>query len=116
MTKTRFITIAFLLAGTIASGAAAAHGVRFGIGIGFPIFPPAWYYPPAHYYPPPAYYYPPPAVMAPAPAYVERNDQAAGPPPEHYWYYCADSQAYYPYVKQCASPWQRVTPTPPPAQ
>jgi hypothetical protein len=100
-------TVAFLLAGAMASGAAAAHGVRFGIGIGFPIFPPAWYYPP------PVYDYPPPVVMAPAPAYIERSDPAAGLPPEHYWYYCADSQAYYPYVKQCASPWQRVSPTPP---
>ncbi|HYC48549.1 MAG TPA: hypothetical protein VED01_24000 [Burkholderiales bacterium] len=109
MTTTRVLIVMFLLA---LSGTAAAHGVRFGIGIGFPIFPPAYYYPP------PAYYYPPPVVVAPSPppVYVERSDQAAAPPPEHYWYYCADSQAYYPYVKQCASTWQRVTPTPPGAQ
>ncbi len=26
------------------------------------------------------------------------------------WYYCAESQAYYPYVKQCAAGWQQVAP------
>ena len=109
MNTTRVLTVMFLLACSIASGSAAAHGVRFGIGIGFPIFP-AWYYPPPAYY-----YHPPPVVVAPSPApvYVERGDQAAAPAPEHYWYYCADSQAYYPYVKQCASTWQRVAPIPP---
>lgn len=30
------------------------------------------------------------------------------------WYYCNESRAYYPYVKDCASPWQRVAPTPAP--
>ena len=108
MTPTRLITILFLTASALFAGTASAHGVRFGIGIGFPIFPAPWYYPPPYYYPPP------PVVVAPSPppVYVERNEQAAAPA-EHYWYYCADSQAYYPYVKQCASPWQRHSPTPP---
>ena len=30
------------------------------------------------------------------------------------WYYCNESRAYYPYVRECASPWQRVAPTPAP--
>jgi hypothetical protein len=29
-----------------------------------------------------------------------------------YWYYCASSKTYYPYVQECASTWQRVSPTP----
>jgi len=35
------------------------------------------------------------------PGYSERND---------YWYYCPDSQAYYPYVPTCPSPWMQVVP------
>lgn len=30
------------------------------------------------------------------------------------WYFCADSQTYYPYAQSCASAWQRVVPHPPP--
>ena len=108
MTTTRQFAILFLVAGIFASGAASAHGVRFGFHFGFPIFAPAWYYPA------PAYYYPPPAVVAPsAPVYVERNEHAAAPPPEQYWYYCRDTRTYYPYVQTCASTWERVSPTPP---
>ena len=29
------------------------------------------------------------------------------------WYYCREAQMYYPYVSQCASPWQEVPATPP---
>jgi hypothetical protein len=29
-----------------------------------------------------------------------------------YWYYCSDSATYFPYVKVCASGWERVQPTP----
>lgn len=43
--------------------------------------------------------------------------QAAVPPraAAPTWFFCPDSQAYYPYVQDCASPWQRVVPHPPPA-
>jgi hypothetical protein len=108
-----------ILAGVAVSGTALAHSsVHFGFGFGFPGY---WYGPPAPYYSPPAYpYYNPyayPAYGYPAaPAtYVE---QAAPPPtpaqPQgQWWYYCADAQAYYPYVRECAGGWQRVAPTPP---
>jgi hypothetical protein len=42
---------------------------------------------------------------------------AAQPQPESTtptWFFCADSQSYYPYVQNCASSWQRVMPHPPP--
>jgi FKBP-type peptidyl-prolyl cis-trans isomerase len=26
------------------------------------------------------------------------------------WYYCSDSKAYYPYVRECPSSWQQVVP------
>ena len=38
------------------------------------------------------------------------------PVSDGYWYYCPDSKSYYPYVKECASKWERVPPTPPSAQ
>ena len=59
-------------------------------------------------YPPPlAYYYPPPPVAQ----YVEPDPAPSAPQPS--WFYCPDSQAYYPYVQQCASGWQPVAPQPP---
>ena len=61
----------------------------------------------------PAYYYPPyPAstvVVTPAPTtYVQQPAEGTG-----YWYYCASSQAYYPYVKTCPDGWMKVVPDTP---
>jgi len=83
------------------------HGgprVSFGLHFGVPLF-----YHPWHYYPAPAYYYPAaPVVVQPAapPVYVERSDvvpEGAGS-----WYFCRESNGYYPYVKQCPGGWTRV--------
>jgi hypothetical protein len=80
--------------------------VGFGVIVAAPVF---WYYPPTPSYP----------VAAPsAPsAYIE---QGSAPPasdrPTGYWYYCADSQTYYPYVKECAGTWQLVAPQAPEGQ
>ena len=107
-----------LAAGLAAANDADAHGRhhrgRVGVFIGAPIVP--YYYSPYWY---PRYYYPP-AVVAPAqpPVYIEQNPGpgAAAPPASPtqsqgaYWYFCQDSQTYYPYVQQCASPWQQVQP------
>jgi hypothetical protein len=109
--KATFI-LALMLAGAIASAAALAHGprhgghVRFGVVIGAPAY---------GYYPPPYYYYPP-AVVVPSspPVYVERTDlQSAPGHASTYWYYCPDTKSYYPYVKECPNPWQRVEPRTP---
>ena len=35
------------------------------------------------------------------------------PASDGYWYYCPDSKSYYPYAKECASKWERVSPRPP---
>jgi hypothetical protein len=110
-----------LAAGLLApSDADARRGHRhhrhshFGLFIGAPIVP--YYYSPYWY---PRYYYPP-AVVAPAqpPVYIEQNPAPGAAAPSAapsqgqgaYWYYCQDSQTYYPYVQQCASPWQQVVP------
>lgn len=103
----------------------ARHGAhfdaRFGVVIG-PYWSP-WYYPPSYYYPP---YYPPAPVMVERynpPVYIEQQAPPAPPPnatavpapaPQtNYWYYCSASKAYYPYVRECPSGWQKVLPQPP---
>jgi hypothetical protein len=90
------------------------HGgghVNFGFYLG-PGWGP-WYYPPTYYYPP---YYVPPVVVQPQPqVYVEQAPApAAAPaaPATGYWYYCAGSRGYYPYVKTCPGGWQKVAPQP----
>ena len=106
--------------GVLTSGSALAfhHGgahVRFGVFVGAPVF---GYYPPPYYYYP--LYYPPyylPVVAAPSspPVYVEQGSVQPAPAQSQgqgYWYYCASSRAYYPYVKECPAGWQRVAPQP----
>jgi hypothetical protein len=70
---------------------------------------PYYYRPYPYYYPP---YYPPVVVQQPT-VYVEQQPAAAQPQMQGSWYYCAASRAYYPYVQDCASGWQRVAPQPP---
>jgi hypothetical protein len=51
------------------------------------------------------------AYAAPAAAFMAPvNPQLQ--PVTSYWYYCADSQTYYPYVRDCASAWLKVIPPP----
>jgi hypothetical protein len=85
------------------------HGHGSSLHLGFVFGAPLWY--PAPVYP--AYSYPyaysPPIVVAPAPrVYIEREDQVARESAPGYWYYCRESDTYYPYVKECAQPWERV--------
>jgi hypothetical protein len=102
-----------LLAGILASGSVLAggrhhhHGSRLSLGFHFGV-PLGYHYSPWYYHPAPVYYYPAPVVVQqPAPpVYTERSDvvpESAGT-----WYYCQDSRAYYPYVRECPNGWQRV--------
>lgn len=94
-----------------------------------PYYQPA-YYQPAYYYPPAPVYYAPP----PPPVYIEQPQYQYSVPPQSQsqpqpeysvppqsqvepqpqsqstWYFCADSQAYYPNVQSCAGGWQRQAP------
>lgn len=93
------------------------------IGGGVVVAAPYWYPPPPYY---PYYPYPYVAPVAGGPAYVEPptysdaqpysdapNSETPGYAERNdYWYYCPDSQAYYPYVKTCPSPWVPVLPQP----
>ena len=91
------------------------------VGYGYGYYPRAYYSP---YYSP--YWYSPyaydsaPVVSAAPPVYVEQS-QADAPAAEPRqgrqgrqgsWYFCRDSNAYYPYVQQCATEWERVAPRP----
>jgi hypothetical protein len=122
--KTAIAALAVLICGTLATESAFAQwrhgGPRVGVYIGAPVigfgFGYHAFYPPPYYYPP--YYYPP---YQPAPVVIQQQpttyvEQAAPPaaqsPASGYWYYCADSRAYYPYVKECPAGWQRVAPQP----
>ena len=117
--KRTALIVAIAAFGVIASEAVLAHGyprhgghIRFGLHIGAPVY---WggYWGPSYYYPP--YYYQPTVVTAPVspPTYVEQAPAAPAPQPG-YWYYCAQSRGYYPYVKECPEGWQHVSPQPPP--
>lgn len=116
-----------ILFGAVASGSAMAqhrghggHGgnVRFGFYLGVPLYGPGYYPAPYYAYPPypypvPAYGYPP---SSPPPVYIEQSHPpaaAAPAQPQGEWYYCGDSKAYYPYVRECAGAWQRVPAQPP---
>jgi len=131
-----------LVASTPAEAHGRGHGhsrARVGVYIGAPVVFGAWGWhrpPPPYYYYPSSYYYPQPPVVVreivrePLVYYDERGNAL---PPGHHrtqpsapaqpqagsdaptWFFCADTQSYYPYVKDCASPWQRVVPQPPPA-
>lgn len=66
---------------------------------------PGYAYP---YYPAPGAYVAPPAYYPQATEYVEQAPVAQG-----FWYFCAESRAYYPQVQDCPGGWQRVAPRPP---
>ena len=85
------------------------HRGSVGIFFGAPLFyAPYYYYPRSYYYPPGVYY----GAPASPPVYVEQSGVPVAPVQNSsaYWYFCRDTQTYYPYVQQCASPWERVTP------
>ena len=106
--KKLLLSVVLGLAALTAIGTASAHGhFRAGIYIGGPVWG-APYYPP--YYP--SYYYPSaPIYVQPAPAYIEREPATSYVEQDKdYWYYCAQSATYYPYVKECPQGWMKVVP------
>ena len=103
-----------LLAAGVAVGCLAASGTasagwhgHVGVWIG----PGPYWWGPPYYYPYYPYYaYPPPTVVVTQPSPVVQV-----PAPTMYWYYCRQSNAYYPYVADCPGGWEQVSPQPPPA-
>lgn len=114
--------LAVALAATLAAGPADAHDryrshtyVGIGVGVGGPVYRPwGWYSPWPWYDYPPVYYPPPPppvVIQTQPPVYIEQP-QAPTAAATNYWYYCAPTKGYYPYVKDCPEGWQRVSPRP----
>ena len=92
------------------------HGSHsnFGFYVGLPLFwPRVDYYRPYYSYPYP-YSYPATQVIVERQpqVYVQREvtTAAAAPASSDFWYYCPDSQTYYPYAQTCPSPWLQVVP------
>jgi hypothetical protein len=89
-------------------GGGAHWGYGLGLGLG---------YGPGYYgYGMPYYPYPYPPVIAATsspPVYVQ---QEVVPPASetqvNYWYFCKNTNSYYPYVKECSSGWEQVSPRP----
>jgi hypothetical protein len=136
--KNVVLTVLALVFATLSAVATADRGhrhyhghgggrVQFGITLGAPLFYPGPTYHPYRYAHPYAYPYPyaypayPPTVIVPSPprVYVQREDlpaaadtasSAQGVPSQSspYWYYCRTSDTYYPYVRECAQPWERL--------
>ena len=117
MMRYKFLALCLLAVAGI--GSACAHGGYYGgpyrgsVGV---YIGPTWG--PA-YYPRPYYYSSPPVVVLPAPqpqVYIEQApasiELAPAPVEQQYWYYCAASKSYYPYVKECRAGWQKVLPRP----
>ncbi len=112
----RIVLAAAVAVGCVAASATASahwHGsVGVWIGPG-----PYWYGAP-YYYPPPYYAYPPAYAPAYPPAVVVDPEYSQPsvhvPPQQSFWYFCPQSNGYYPYVPECPSGWQQVTPHAPP--
>ena len=72
--------------------------------------PGPWWGSPYYWGSPYPYYATPPVVVQQEPpVYIQPTPQPEEP---SYWYYCQEAKAYYPYVKQCPSPWMKVVPSP----
>lgn len=80
----------------------ARHGGRLGW---WWVVGPSWYF-----YPGPVYAYPRPWERADV--IITGPGGVAPMPPSQFWYYCAASQTYYPYVTFCPSGWKQVPATP----
>lgn len=62
-------------------------------------------------------YTPPRVIVVPAApiTYIEQGVAPAGvAAAQAWWYWCAGSNAYHPYVSECPGGWQRVAPQAPP--
>lgn len=119
----------------IAAGALLASRPYYRPSYYYP--PSSYYYPPSSYYYPPApiyYQSTPPVYIERAPSYsVPQQPQYYAPQPQSQqqpesqysvppqsqvqpqtqpqsWYFCAESQAYYPNVQSCPGGWQRHAP------
>lgn len=93
-------------------------GFLLGSVLLYEAFQPRVYYAPQIVYAPPAYApvaqpyyvqgYASPEAVSPSLAQGPSVDAGAG-----WWYFCRNPSGYYPYVKQCNSGWEKISPVPP---
>jgi hypothetical protein len=119
------------LAATGPAQARGGWGFGLGLGVGLLATAPYWaprpyypYYAPAYYGPAyapayysyPAYGYGPYYSYAPSRyverAYIEAPTQAAPAVGAFSYFYCPSSNGYYPYTRECAGGWQRISASP----
>jgi hypothetical protein len=91
---TRLILAVLLV--TAAGAVSARSSVHLGVHVG-PYWGPWWVMPP------PIYYSQPIVVEREAPIII---DQTVAP--IDYWFFCRPANAYYPYVRDCPAPWEKV--------
>ena len=120
--KKTILAAAVLALGAMAAQPALAGGSKVHVGVGLSVGVPVGgyygygygpyypYYRPYYSYPPA--YYPAPVVVQQQPLTYIEQPAAEAAQSQAYWYYCAASRAYYPYVKDCPAGWQRVAPQP----
>lgn len=109
------VLLLLLVAAANVSNAWADHrhggNVHYGVGVVVaPRWDPWFWGPPYPYYPA----YPPVVIEQSPPVYIEQPQPAPAPAPQQpaYWYYCPESNNYYPYVPTCPTGWQRIQPQP----
>jgi hypothetical protein len=79
------------------------------VGGGWGYWGPGWGAWGIPYYPYPYYQAPQVIIQEQPPVFVQPDPQEEE---QGYWYYCKDSQTYYPYVKECPTGWMKVVPAP----
>ena len=55
----------------------------------------------------------PPATSIPPPPQGGAQVSALSAPGSEWWYFCKDPNGYYPYVRDCKTGWEKISPTPP---
>lgn len=112
------------------------HGPSVNFSFGYPRYWGSGYWGGAGYWGGPGYWSPgywgpsvysyPQVIMVPQEprVWVEAEQAGAVQPPvqaapvdanaQQWWYWCASSRGYYPYVSSCVEGWQRVAPQPTP--
>jgi hypothetical protein len=109
MRRVLILAVAAVIGALAAAGPADAHGRRGRVHLGVVIGGPLWWHAWPHY---PRYYERVIVERQGPTVYVEKDADGVERDADQYWYFCPDSETYYPYVKQCASPWHRVAPQP----
>ncbi|MEW6164266.1 MAG: hypothetical protein AB1642_04310 [Pseudomonadota bacterium] len=109
-----FLALAWAILGAGSAWADGRHhhrhhphsGVRFSVHLGSP-----WLFPPYPRFPAEPYWPQAVIVTPPRVVYIEQAAPAVPTLEPGYWYYCAESGAYYPRVATCAGDWRKVAPS-----